>query len=208
VTKAATKSQRRRRAKSRTISLPGGESVPSPRNGIPRVHATPKDDTPPPIIEARRRMGSASPEDTLNESDMGRCILALSTGDGLRTLRDAWGAISAARQNFKTRCMSNPGNPQSAAAPILSQAMETDPSLRVDLRTPGERDEAAARTWKAWQAAIDALPVPALRWALRGALDGFMGEGRLWRDGRPTDTGKAAVAALRMAADLRNGTRG
>jgi len=37
-----------------------------------------------------------------------------------------------------------------------------------------------------------------MKWALRGALDGFMGDGSLWRDTLPTASGVAAVRALKL----------
>jgi len=44
---------------------------------------------------------------------------------------------------------------------------------------------------------MNALPFPQMKWALGGALRGFMGEGTLWRDAKPTHTGRTVVAALR-----------
>jgi hypothetical protein len=67
----------------------------------------------------------------------------------------------------------------------------------VDLRTPDERDAAAKRVWAEWQRRFKVLPTPNHRWALRGALQGFIGEGRLWDAGQPTDLGIVAVDALR-----------
>jgi len=45
------------------------------------------------------------------------------------------------------------------------------------------------------------FPTPLHKWALRGALDGFMGEATLWRDCQPTDKGRAAVDALRKVGE-------
>ena len=75
--------------------------------------------------------------------------------------------------------------------------METDQSLRVDLRTHDERVRAAKASWAAWEAKIAALPFPQLRWAISGVLRGFMGDGTLWRDAKPTNTGRNVVAALK-----------
>jgi hypothetical protein len=128
---------------------------------------------------------------------MGRCILALSTGDDRATLTEAWAAISASRRNFKTRIIGQTGDPKCATSPMMPDAMQTDQSLRVDLRTQEEKDRAATVSWAEWQRRIDALPMPQLKWALRGALDGFLGEAVLWRDQAPTGQGKLAVGALR-----------
>lgn len=197
MTKARTKAARRRKPR---ITLAGGESVATPRKGLPRLHAQTHDDSPPPIYAARRRLCDADAADVLHESDMGRCILALATGDDLRELRDAWGALCAARANFRTRIVGQTGNPQGAAIAMMSEPTETDPSLRVDLRTAEQRDADARRVWDEWDARICALPTPQHKRAIRGALDGFTGEGRLWRDKLPTPTGLAAVAALRLLA--------
>ena len=197
MTKAKTKAARRRKTR---ISLPGGGSVPTPRKGLPRLHGGKPDDSPPPIYEARRRKSDADAQDPLHESDMGRCILFLASGDDLRSLRDAWGAMSAARANYCTRIIGQTGNPKAAAIAMLPEATETDPSLRVDLRTAEQRDEDARRHWAEWQARMDRLPTPQHKWAIRAAITGFVGEGRLWNERLPTPTGIVAVAALRMIA--------
>lgn len=147
---------------------------------------------------------AVAPDDALDPilaTDMGRCIAKLATGDDRRALEDAWHAISAAHRNYRQRYLGTTGDPQAAALPMLAEPTETDPSLRVDLRTPGERDDAAKRAWVEWQARINALPL-GLRWAIRGALEGFIGEGRLWDRG-PTATGSAAVQALRIMCQTR-----
>jgi hypothetical protein len=199
-TKAKTRAAKRRLQRQRRISLPGGGSVPMRREGLPRLHAPEKDDGPPPILEARKRMSDAPPEDTLQESDMGRCIMALSQGDDLRMLRNAWAALSAARANYRTRIIGQTGNPQGAAIAMVPEAMQTDQSLRVDLRTPEERDRDARRHWHEWEAAIKRLPTPQHKWAIKSALNGFLGEGSLWQDKAPTTSGIVAVAALRIMA--------
>lgn len=131
-------------------------------------------------------------------TDMGLCIRALTKGDERAALADAWATLSAAHRNYRLLIIGQTGDPQGAAIPMLPEPMETDPSLRVDLRTHEQRIEAAKRAWHEWWTKIKALPVPNLRWAINGALDGFMGDGALWRDRQPTATGKAAVQALRM----------
>ena len=202
MTKARTHAQRiAAKKRARLVTLSDGTQIPMKRQGLPRLHAPAHDDSPPPIFEARKRMCAIQPDDPLHESDMGRCILALSTGDTLRTLRDAWGALSAARANFRTRIIGQTGNPQGAAIAMLPDATETDPSLRVDLRTADERDRDAKRHWAEWEARLKRLPTPMHRWAVRNALDGFINEGSLWQDGMPTPVGINAVQALRIMAD-------
>lgn len=134
-------------------------------------------------------------------TDMGLCIRHIAKGDERADLVNAWSAISAAHRNYRLLIIGQTGDPQGAAIPMLAEPMETDPSLRVDLRTHEQRIEAAKRAWGEWWAKIKALPVPNLRWAISGALDGFMGDGALWRDQGPTATGSAAVQALRMMLD-------
>lgn len=162
-------------------------------------------DDPQAVARAsRQRHCSVAEADALDPilgTDMGRCIRALTSGDDRRELVEAWAALSAARRNYRMRIIGQTGEPQNAALPLIHDAMETDPSLTVDLRTAEERDNAAIRAWDAWSAAIQSLPFPQMKWAIRGALDGFLGEGRLWLDGEPTATGRVAVHALRKMCE-------
>lgn len=156
------------------------------------------------VIHARiRRTGILDPKEAQQPicgDDMGLCLHRLTQGEERRTLADMWQAISAAHRNYMQRDIGLPTTPQNAALPIMSDKTETDPSLRVDLRTTDERDRAAKAAWGKWQKAIDAISVPNWKWALRGALWGFLGEGCLWRDMAPTNEGIAAVNALRDIA--------
>ena len=190
-----SKAARKRMKRARQISLPGGEVVEMRAGQGKRTDL--EQSGPPPILAARKALCAVDPTSPLNESDMGRCILALSTGDDRAALTEAWAAISASRRNFKTRIIGQTGDPKCATSPMTPEAMQTDQSLRVDLRTQEEKDRAATVSWAEWQRRIDALPMPQLKWALRGALDGFLGESVLWRDQAPTGQGKLAVGALR-----------
>lgn len=194
-----SKGAKKRARKLRAITLPGGGTA-TPRKG--QGHRTDLHDGPPPIHAARARLCALDAGNVLHESDMGRCILALSSGQERADLSDAWAALSAARRNYRLRYIGQSGSPQGAAIGMVPDPMQTDPSLRVDLRTPDERDQAAKRAWAEWQGRIAALPTPHHIWALRGALDGFMGEGRLW-DGNPTRYGAAAVSALKLLTERR-----
>lgn len=197
-----SKGAKKRARKLRAITLPGGETAKARATGRDRRHINQPDAEPPPIHAARDRLCSINPGSVLHESDMGRCILALSNGQEQADLAAAWAALSAARRNYRVRCIGLSGDPQGAAIGMIPDSMQTDPSLRVDLRTSDERDYAAKRAWAEWQARISALPTPHHIWALRGALDGFMGEGRLW-DGSPTRYGASAAAALKLLTGSR-----
>lgn len=186
-----SKAQRRKRKR---ITLAGGITM---ARRITQGRRTDLPD-PPPIHAARARRCPIDSASALHESDMGRCILTLAEGQDRADLAETWAAISAARRNYRMRIIGQTGEPQCAASPMIHDRMETDPSMRVDLRTPEERDLAASRAWGEWQAAIKRLPAPQMIWAIRGALDGFLGEGRIWSDGKPTSSGVAAVAALKV----------
>lgn len=200
-----SKAQRKRRKKAAQITMPGGESLPQRPTGRDRRHTNQPEDAMQTVTIARqRKTGISDPQDARQPicgTDMGLCIRHLSTGDDRAALVNAWAALSAAHRNYRLLIIGQTGDPQGAAIPMLSDPMETDPSLRVDLRTHEQREEAARRAWHDWWGRIKALPVPNLRWAISGALDGFLGDGTLWRDRKPTATGSAAVQALRMLLD-------
>ncbi len=195
----------RRRAKRTKISLPGGESAPQRPKGRDRRHTNQPEDAMKTATEARQRVSGITDAKEARQplcgTPMGLCIHALTTGQDRADLANAWAALSAAHRNYRLLIIGQTGDPQGAAIPMLPEPMETDQSLRVDLRTHEQRIEAAKRAWQDWRRKIDALPVPSLRWAISGALDGFMGEGSLWRDKQPTTTGRVAVQALRMVLD-------
>lgn len=196
MTSKAVRRRARRRKATPMITMPAGEAAVPQR--ISQGRRTDIDNSPPPIIAARARRCDLDSGSVLHESDMGRCIIALSQGQDRADTAEAWAALSAARRNYLTRYVGVTGTPQGAAIAMIPDAVETDPSLRVDLRTGPERDEAAKNAWAAWAAMIKALPAPQMQWALRGALDGFMGDGALWRGGAPTASGVVAVHALRL----------
>jgi hypothetical protein len=190
-----SKAARRRRAKHSGMTLPGGEVAAQPSSQGARK---PKEDPMATVIAARmRRSGITDPAEARQPicgTDMGLCIRALSTGQDRADLENAWAALSAAHRNYMQRDIGLSASPQNAALPIISDRTETDSSLRVDLRTSEERDRAAKQAWVRWQRAIDAISVPNWKWALRGALWGFLGDGCLWRNMAPTTEGIAAVS--------------
>ena len=208
--------RRRKKAQSRRrVSLAHGETAPNPATkGDRRREAAEPADAP--ALNARTRIFEwhkdlgprPDPKEPLAGSQAGLCILALGKGgDGLK---DVWGAISASRRAYLTRYVGATGEPQCATAPVLSESMQTDQSLRIDLRTPEERDRAASQGWKHWQALLASLPAPQMKWAIDAALgDSINPEaGRLWgRNGLPTANGKTFVAALRVLAGQKVGIR-
>jgi hypothetical protein len=157
------------------------------------------------VIAARmRRSGITDPAEARQPicgTDLGLCIRALSFGQDRADLENAWAALSAAHRNFRMLVIGQTGDPQGAAIPMIPEPMETDQSLRVDLRSHEARVEAAKRVWEAWSAKIRGLTTPNAQWAIRGALMGFLGEGKLWRDQAPTTEGRLAVMALRGMLD-------
>ena len=79
---------------------------------------------------------------------------------------------------------------------MLPDPMQTDPSLRIDIRTALEKDEAARRIWYEWiDLLMHRLTAPQ-RHAVRGALHGYGAQ--LWNADtlRPTTEGILAVQAL------------
>lgn len=197
-----SKSARKRRKKAAKVTLPGGAAIPQPaKTGRPR--GKPEDVRKTAIGARVRRSGIQDTQralDPLLGTDLGLCVDAMTTGDERAALANTWAALSASRRNYRALVLNKTGNPQGAAIAMLPDPMQTDTGLRVDLRTLDEKVAAAKASWSAWEARIKALPVPGMIWALRGALDGFMGEDTLWRNRQPTDKGRMAVEALRRVA--------
>jgi hypothetical protein len=194
-----SKAQRRgRKRKPAPVNLPG--ETPQASNRYPSGKNKPEDPRKTALQARCRRAGISDPKEAaraLLGTEMGLCVNALSQGQELADLTEAWQAISASFRNYRLLVIGKTGDPQGAAIGMIPEKVETDPSLRVDLRTHDERVEAAKRSKAQWDARINALPVPNMRWALRGALEGFMGEDTLWRDCAPTTNGRLAVEALR-----------
>lgn len=202
ITKAKTRGQRKRDRQ--RITLAGGDEATARPTGRDRRHTNqPQEDARAVALTARKRITGKGDKDALDAicgTDMGLCIDFLLTGDARANLIGAWEAISAARRNYRARIIGKTGEPQGAAIAMIPERVETDQGYRVDIRTSDERDRAAKAAWASWQSRIDALPTPLHKWALHGALDGFMGTGVLWRDARPTSKGEIAVASLRIVA--------
>ena len=137
----------------------------------------------------------------LQNRSVGLCINAIIAGDDATKAWDTFSHISAAYRNYQLLFVGQTGNPKCAAIAMIPEPMETDPSLRVDLRSHDEKVSAAKSSWAAWEKRMNALPFPQMKWALGGALRGFLGDGTLWRDAKPTHTGKTVVAALQAMGD-------
>lgn len=197
MTKARTKGQRRRQ---RAITLPGGARIPQPATQGRRVDLEPQEPADLIALAARARLTGCTVEaarDVLAGEDMGRCIIALARSpERRRDLFSVWQALNAAWHNYATRCCSITPTPQAAALPMLPDPMQTNPSLRIDIRTADERDEAARRVWFEWiDLLMHRLTFPQ-RHALRGSLHGYGAE--VWNpdDRKPTKAGCLAVEAL------------
>jgi hypothetical protein len=199
----ASIAERKRRKKAARISLPGGEAIPQRAPTDPKRER--QRDPTETVARARiRQTGILDPKEALqpiNGTDMGRCIRHMVTGDDRANMVNAWAGLSASHRNFRLLVIGQTGDPQGAAIPMLPEPMETDPSLRVDMRSHEERIASAKASWRGWEAKINALPSPPLKWAIRGALNGFMGEGDIWANQAPTQTGIVAVQALRLMVD-------
>jgi hypothetical protein len=202
------KRQRRREARKTTITLPGGETAPQrPAQGARHdIDREPQRTA----LQARARHTGCTVEearDVLAADDIGRCIRDMRPDDrDRRNLLSVWQGISAAWANYAGRVLSIQPNPQAASLPMLAEAMQTDPSLRVDLRTGDERDEAAKRAWAAWQADFNRLPQEQAV-TIAAAATGISAP--LWDvdNLRPTRHGALAVKALAALHEARSGGR-
>jgi hypothetical protein len=159
-------------------------------------------------VDARRRiMGLPDTQEArvtaltpMAEDALGRCILALVTGDDAKRRQNAlwstWCAIGAARRNALQRDVGIAASPQAAAIAMMPEPMQANDAHSIDLRTADERDEAAKRVWARWKAALDDLP-QGQRIALKSHLGGYLLP--LWDDStkRPTPAGLIAFTGLR-----------
>lgn len=163
-------------------------------------------------LQARCRVSGhlATPEELrastapLRGSMVGLCIEASSgSADEQAALWGEWQSISAVREAYRMRYLGTTGRPQAAAIAMLPERFETNASLRVDLRTPDEKDRAACAANAALCRRIDALPV-ASRIAVWSALDGFSDGDDLWRNAKPTRKGLAVVAGLALLVGMQH----
>ncbi len=182
----------RKRAK-RRISMPGGETAPMqksagrPPTQDPRIVA---------LAARKHHCGGDDPNNPALEHDLGRCIIAVTKGDEQEQLLRIWSNLIASWNRYCLFYLGQTGNAKGSTMAMIPEPMETDQSLRVDLRSHDEKVHAAKTSWAGWEARINALPAPQFKWALRGAYRGSLGEGALWRDRQPTGSGRTAVMAL------------
>lgn len=205
----ASKAERKRRRRTRAITLPGGgASAPKIRQG----RRTDTEDSGQVALQARvRRQGLTADEaglrtarDPLRGDPLGLCIIALHPGqDAQADLWRTWQALGAAKLAWGQRIIGALPQPQAAAVAMLPEPMQTDQGHSVDLRTPDERDRSAADSWHRWLSLLMRLPADQ-RHALRGHLDGY--GVALWHEveRRPTRAGCLAVKAL---GELHDATR-
>lgn len=179
--------------------MPGGQSIPQPVTQGRRTDIEPAEPADSPALSVRARLTGCTVEearDPLAGDDLGRCIRYLHRDErDRRELLTVWQSVSAAWHNYAARCLSLPIAAQGATIPILSDPMQTDQSLRVDLRTSAERDSAARHVWFQTVQAIESLPAP-LRSALMRHTQGIGAP--VWDADRtrPTRAGALAVRAL------------
>ena len=198
-TKAKSKAARRRNK----ISLAGGQSAESPRT----MGQRPKVEDPRKVaLTARIRVRGAKDledaKDPLWETDLGACIMAIIPSADRKSVAQALYSMAASRRTFTTRILGQTGDPKGSALAMVPDPMETDQGHTIDIRSPEERDIAARRNWAAWDAKINALPAPQMKWFLRDALMGGMNGlgGAVLTDGAPTARGKVLVMAIAILA--------
>ena len=204
-----SKAQRRRANKRRlaAVSRPGEPRAEQPaRQPDGRIRPV---DPRKVVLEARMKRSGINDKVEANQpicgTDIGLCIYALTSGDERRVLSETWFAISAAHRNYRMLYVGQTGDPKCAAITMVSEPVETNQSFLVDVRTADERIKSAKASWQEWSKKIRGLPSPPLVWAVEGALNGFLGEGALWRDAAPTVNGKIAVMALKLLSGVSKG---
>ena len=189
-----------KRARKRKITLAGGVQIDQRPTQGHRTDREPQEDPRVVALAARERMTGRKGQDALDPAlatDLGRCIVHLTHGDERRALLDVWGGISASHRNYRMLIIGQTGDAKGANIGMVPEPLETDQSLRVDLRSHEDRVRAAKEGWEAWSKRLRGLPLPTMTWAVRGALEGFMGDAQLWKDRSPTTMGILAVEAIR-----------
>ena len=199
LTKGTSRGQARRKKARKGVTMPNG-AVTRNRDNIGGRPAP--EDAAIVALRARCNRYGLTGKDALHlaravvfDSDVGACIHSI-IGAEWQIIHNTWRHILASHANYKTRIIGQTGNPQSSAIAYVSEPMQTDESHTVDTRSPEERDTAAIRSWHYWDLAINGLPAPQFKWAIRSALGGGFGGVEVWRDKQPTTTGRIIVQAL------------
>jgi hypothetical protein len=198
----------KKKQKAKKITLAGGQAIEQRPNGRDRTQTHQPKDAADVVLKARmRRMGwpdKSAARSHLAGDEMGLCIWHdIPSPDEQGRLWAAWQAVCSARLTYRMRILGTTGQPQGAAIAIIPEAMQTDQSHSVDIRTAEERDIAAKRGDAYWAGLIAALPAPQYKRALMPAMDET--EGALWRDAAPTKRGLTAVQALVLLAKMHEG---
>jgi len=186
--------KRKSRKRTRTISLPGGDTATVPKLANSRE---PQEDPRNVVINARVRVFGIKADDAPRRSTQADCCID-SVSDS-EALRQVWQSILASRRNSRLR-NGIPDGPKCSTFTMISDALQTDTSPTIDIRTAEERDTSAKRSREMWDARIKALPATQMIRAIFEAMDGGINGqgGELWADGKPTTRGVVFVAALRV----------
>ena len=129
--------------------------------------------------------------------DMGLTLLALHHPAKAKRLHDMWRRICAANRTYLVLYLGQTGTPKNAALAMLPEHFGASAeSAPFDIRTEGERAQAAIKAWADWRIRIDGIPNTRARYTLLEAVEGLCGD--LYRDGKPTRAGRNAAWGLEM----------
>lgn len=149
-----------------------------------------------------RRLLSGDPMNPILGHEIGYVLQACCKPEVAVRLWDTWQAYCAAEEAYRKRILGMSAHPKGASIQAMPEPLQTDQSMRVDMRTDEERDRQAVSVWMKWQGYLGCIPTDwasAMRQAERG-------NGRkLWRDGEVTAAGLTAldaIKALREASDV------
>ena len=131
--------------------------------------------------------------------EIGYVIHSECGDDQAKRLWDTWQAYCMAERTYRMRILGTTGEPKGASIQMQSEPMQSDQSMRVDVRTDDEKDRQAVTGYMRWQGhlgSMASLYTSALRQAERG-------NGKpLWQDGAATSAGVIALAALQGLHEL------
>jgi len=182
---APTKSSRKRRDDNGKFTGPQEDARLTALNARCRHNALPETD------DNRRTVSHPA-----YEGHATRVILhAGRDSDRLLTL---WGRIDADHHAYFLHVLNRPRFPNVAKMEILPDPFEARPDDRPDLRTPEEKASHAKAAWNRWRNLFKAMTGHE-----RVMIDdGIYGVREFVRDGKPTTSGMAFVAALRVVQGM------
>ncbi|MGB1216029.1 MAG: hypothetical protein ACPG4X_21890 [Pikeienuella sp.] len=138
--------------------------------------------------------------DPLLGCEMGRVVHFYYERPAASRLWDTWQAYCGAERTYRMLKIGATGDPQGAAIQMVPEPMQTDQSLRVDMRDEEQRLRDAVSNYMRWQGFLGMLLVRGRAGALRQAERGI---GKpLWQEGSPTQAGLFAVQALNELAEV------